>query len=99
VELEATAADADDAPLIQAYATFCTPSRQASAREEIAQIEAAFDALPADYQEVIRLAFLVRLPHRQIAERMQRSEVAVRKLLSRARARLAVLAAGGSRSS
>jgi RNA polymerase sigma-70 factor (ECF subfamily) len=82
-----------DQGLLQCYATLCTPSREAEAREEIARIERAFDALPDDYREVLTLARIVGLSHREIAERLGRGEEAVRKLLSRARARLAILLA------
>ena len=52
---------------------------------------ASFDQLSEEHREVITLARLVGFSHRDIAERMGRSEDAVRKLLSRARARLMVL--------
>jgi RNA polymerase sigma-70 factor (ECF subfamily) len=79
--------------LLTSYGAFCTPSRHAEMREQVERIEAAFDDLPEDYREVITLARIVGLSHREIAERMGRNEEAVRKLLSRARARLARLLA------
>lgn len=68
-----------------------TPSQHAIANEEAQRIDRALDALPDDYREVIVLARYVGLSHREIAEEMGRSEVAVRTLLSRALARLAEL--------
>ncbi|MEZ5965961.1 MAG: sigma-70 family RNA polymerase sigma factor [Planctomycetota bacterium] len=68
-----------------------TPSQHAIAHEEAMRIDRALDALPDDYREVIVLARYVGMSHREIAEEMGRSEVAVRTLLSRALARLAEL--------
>lgn len=84
-------ADAD--VLLASYATLSSPSRDAVAREQVARIERAFDALSDDHREVITLACLLELQHRDIAERLGRSEEAVRQLLARARARLAMLLA------
>lgn len=78
----------DDAGLVDAYATFHTPSRDAMLKEEIGRVESAFDELPDDYREVITLHKIVGLSHREVAEQMGRSEEAVRKTLSRAMARL-----------
>ena len=78
--------DRDDLPH-----TLTTPSHHAAAREELEQLEAAFQALPEDYREVLVLSRLVGLPHASIASSLGRSEGAVRKLLSRAKARLATL--------
>lgn len=88
---EIAAAEADG--LLASYATVCSPSRDAAAREQVARIERAFDALSEDHREVITLACLLEQQHRDIAERLGRSEEAVRQLLARARARLAMLLA------
>ena len=77
--------------LVNCYATVGTPSRHAVAEEEVRRIEKAFDLLPEDYREVLSLGCLAGLPHREVAVEMNRSEPSVRKLLSRARARLAIL--------
>ena len=61
-----------------------TPSQAAIGSETAAAVAAAVESLPEDYREVITLARLVQLPHRVIAEVMERSEAAVRKLLGRA---------------
>lgn len=85
----ATAEDADR--LLRSYGTVCSPSRQAVAREEVLRIEAAFDRLSEEQREVLLLARFEGLPHREIAARIDKSEEAVRQLLSRARARLAMI--------
>ncbi|MFQ5505729.1 MAG: RNA polymerase sigma factor, partial [Planctomycetota bacterium] len=61
-----------------------TPSEYAIARESEEQFEAAFDLLSEDHREIIVLSRILRLSHAEIAERLGRSEVAVRSLLSRA---------------
>lgn len=81
----------DDARLLDCYATFCTPSREAVVREELQRIEAAFDQMPEQYREVVTLSRLLGLSHAQIAQEMGKSEGSVRVLLSRALARLAWL--------
>jgi RNA polymerase sigma-70 factor (ECF subfamily) len=71
-----------------------SPSRHASAREEIAAVEAAFDRLSDEQRDVVTWSRLLGLSHGEIAARLQKTEVAVRKILSRGRARrAAVLAA------
>ena len=84
------APQADEA-LLQSYASFATPSRNAIAREELERIEAAFEQLSEEHREVITLARVVGLSRAEIAEQMGRSEVAVRALLHRALARLSDL--------
>jgi RNA polymerase sigma-70 factor, ECF subfamily len=64
-------------------ALFLTPSRDAIGREDLAAAEAAFARLPAPSQEVIMLSRVQGLSHAEIAQRMQRSEGAVRNLLYR----------------
>jgi DNA-directed RNA polymerase specialized sigma24 family protein len=58
--------------------------RAASLCEEFERIEAAFDQLSEEHREVISLAHLAGLLRAEIAERIQRSEGAVRVLLHRA---------------
>ncbi len=90
---DAPAGGDDDAPgLIDMYRSLgCTPSRAAMAREELEQVEKAFDDLPEDYRDVIMMSRIIGLSHREIAEKMGRSEVATRHLLARAMARLSTL--------
>lgn len=84
----------EELALLQTYSGVLSPSRHASAREELQRFEAAFDQLPEDYRQVISLARIAQLPHEEIASVMERSPQAVRNLLSRALARLAELMVG-----
>lgn len=86
---EADTGEARD--LLDAYGVLCTPSREAMAREEVARIERAFDQLPEEFREVITLARILGLSHQEIGKRLGKSEDAVRQMLHRARARLALL--------
>ncbi len=94
-ERERSATDGDDELTEQMAAAYrdslLTPSRQASAREEIERIEAAFARLPEDYRRVILLSRFSGLPPAEIAEQMGRSHHAIWNLTSRALARLSVL--------
>ncbi|MBK8980159.1 MAG: sigma-70 family RNA polymerase sigma factor [Planctomycetes bacterium] len=81
--------DSGSQQLSQVYATVCTPSRVAAGREQVEQFERAFDALPEDYREAIALHKVLGLSHREIAERLGRSEGAVRNLVYRGLAKLA----------
>jgi RNA polymerase sigma factor (sigma-70 family) len=85
IELDGTRADLD-AGLYDLF----TPSRHAASREDLARLERAFCNLPPDQREVIVLARLRGWTHERIAERMGRTELATRSLLSRALARLAI---------
>lgn len=71
-----------------------TPSRHASAREELAAVEGAFDSLSEEQREVVTCSRLLGLSHAEIAQRLDKTEVAVRKILSRGLARLAAVLAG-----
>ena len=73
------------------YRETITPSALLGQREDVSQFEAAFDRLDSEHREVIVWSRITGLPHREVAVRMKRSEVAVRSLLSRALARLATL--------
>ncbi len=87
-------AGAGDGELLTACRTFFTPSQQASAREELARVERALGELPAERREVILLAKVLGLSRQEIGVRLQRSEGAVRVLLTRALADLALRVAG-----
>jgi len=84
-----------DPELLEACATLLTPSRDAIAREELARTADAFEKLSDEHREVILLSRLVGLSAREIGEEMGRSEAAVRQLLRRALADLAVRAKPG----
>jgi RNA polymerase sigma-70 factor (ECF subfamily) len=72
--------------------TLVTPSRVASAREDLSRLERAFDRLTEDQQRVITMSKVEGLSHQEIAERLGITEVNSRVTLSRALARLATLA-------
>jgi RNA polymerase sigma-70 factor (ECF subfamily) len=80
-----------DLGLLEVYASFSTPSRRASHKEEMERIEAAFDQISDEQREVITMAHLLGLSRAEIAERIGKSEGAVRVLLHRALARLSGL--------
>jgi RNA polymerase sigma-70 factor (ECF subfamily) len=82
--------------LMSRYRRFSSPSGVASLREEAGRIESAFDRLSEEHREVISLAYLAGLSRAEIAERMQRSEGAVRVLLHRALARMSGLLQPGT---
>jgi RNA polymerase sigma-70 factor (ECF subfamily) len=88
-ELPATLGDGEVLSISAVFGSLLTPSRIVSARERLARFERAFDALPDDYREVISLARVLDLPHREVAQRLGRSELATRALLHRALATLA----------
>lgn len=82
---------ADEAALGEAYRSVSSPSRNAIAHEEFERVEKAFDELAEEEREVITLARVVGLSHKEIADAMGRSEGATRVLLHRALAHLAEL--------
>ena len=65
-----------------------TPSQQFLQADAELRLAAAIGQLPDDYQEVIMLRNLQRLPFNDVAERMQRSRPAVQMLWMRAVKRL-----------
>ena len=65
-----------------------SPSRQLARFDEELRVAAALERLAPDYQEVIVLRNLQRLPFNQVAERMGRSRPAVQMLWMRAIKRL-----------
>jgi RNA polymerase sigma-70 factor (ECF subfamily) len=85
----------DASTFLPAYRELCTPSQELELRETMRRVEAAFDQLPDDYREAVTLHKLCGLSHAEIAERMQRSEGAVRNLVYRGISRLALLVDGG----
>lgn len=79
------------AELGAAYAKVSSPSGKALRAEEIARLEAAVDQLPDEQREVVTLAHLAGLSRAEIGVQMGKTEEAVRALLHRAKARLAIL--------
>lgn len=68
------------------------PSAGIVGAEEWERMQRLLEKLPEDYREVIVLSRLVGLNPEQVAQRMGRSKEAIWSLLSRALARLALLA-------
>ncbi len=68
-----------------------SPSGQAVRAEEIERMMQAFQKLPEQYQEVLRLSHGEQLTSKEIGEKLGLSAVNVRVRLSRAAARLASL--------
>lgn len=83
------------AELGAAYAQVSSPSGRALRAEEIARLEAAIDQLQPEQREVVTLAHLAGLSRAEIAVQMGKTEEAVRSLLHRAKARLAILLEDG----
>jgi len=83
--------DESASSLLGSYATFCTPSQEAILHEEQERIERAFAKLSPSHRRVVTLARIAGLPHKEIAEQLGMKENAVRQLLFRALAHLALL--------
>jgi RNA polymerase sigma-70 factor (ECF subfamily) len=77
-----------------AYARVTSPGDRVLRAEEVARLEAAIDQLPEEQREVITLAHLAGLSRGEIAQQMGKTEEAVRAMLHRAKARLALLLDG-----
>jgi RNA polymerase sigma-70 factor (ECF subfamily) len=73
-----------DAEVADVYASVHSPSQVAAAGELQELMEQALEQLSEDHREVITLSRIVGLSHAEIAHQMQRSDGAVRVLLSRA---------------
>jgi len=76
---------------IAACGTPLTPSRDASAREEVVRFEAALAQLPATDREIITMIKVAGLSHEEAAQRTGRTIVASRTVLRRALIRLSEL--------
>lgn len=83
--------DIDDAAVAACIQTVCTPSRDAGAREHLARVEAAFDKMSEEQREVILAVRMLGFSHAELADRLGKSEGAVRATLFRAMARLTEL--------
>lgn len=95
VPLGSSGTDTHPAGLINLLvATLTTPSQAFSrnAREE--KLTAALDKLPAEQREALRLRYVESLPSRQIAERLGKSDAAVRVMLTRSLKKLHTLLDG-----
>ncbi len=80
--------------LDQLYAHSTTPSRTIRHDEAVGALLACVSQLPDMYQQVIHLRFLEERPVSDVAERLGKSDDAVKKLTRRALARLRILMDG-----
>ena len=96
-EVSVAGSDATNAEqrLLDCYATLGTPSRALARQEELSRIEAAIDALPEHYREVIALSRFVGLSYAEIGEQTGRSETSVRGMVARGLAKLTEVLARG----
>lgn len=90
-EASAEISDEEASDLITAFATISTPSRVASAREEIHRIEHALERLPEPQREAIAMTRVAGLTYEEAAAELGRTESAVRGLVMRGLARLSGL--------
>jgi RNA polymerase sigma-70 factor (ECF subfamily) len=74
-------------------ASMTTPSAAFSRDQRQLAMLAAMDTLPADQREALRLRYLVGLPSKEIAEKLGKTDGAVRVMLSRSLAKLQELLA------
>jgi RNA polymerase sigma-70 factor (subfamily 1) len=65
-------------------ASITTPSAAVSRNEQVAQIQSAFASLTEEQREAVHLRYMENLPSKSIAERMGKSDGAVRVMLARA---------------
>jgi RNA polymerase sigma-70 factor (ECF subfamily) len=85
VRLDTTSGSSGDGQIRAAVPMITTtPSVVLSRREELDRLEQAMDRLKSEYREVLMLAKIEGLGHKEIANRLNKSPAAVAKLLSRA---------------
>lgn len=78
----------DHDSLVDAFASWRTPSRILAAREELDRLADALDELPDDQRRAIALVKIVGLPYEDVAQSFGRSPSAVRGLVLRGLAQL-----------
>lgn len=91
VTLPDGASTAQAVSLLDCYASFCTPSKQAIAHEQIERIEKALDELPENYRDAIVQSRLVGLSNEELASKLGQSPAYTRTLVSRGLAKLSTL--------
>ncbi len=83
--------DDDTTSMVDCYATFCTPSRAPTAKDELERIEGALHELPENQREAVALSKLMGVPNTEIAEQLGCTPGAVRALIARGLAGLAII--------
>ena len=81
---EDVARASSDEALAEYYETLSSPSGHLLRKERIELLEACIQDLSEDHREVILLARVIGLPHKEVASTMGRTEGATRSLLRRA---------------
>ena len=76
-------------------ASMTTPSEAFSRDQRQLRVLAALDVLPEDQREALRLRYLVGLPSKEIAQKLGKTDGAVRVMLSRSLAKLQEMLADG----
>lgn len=85
VSLDSPGSDTETPGLIHLLAvTLTTPSQAFSRGIREARLAAAVQGLPAEQGEALRLRYVENLPSKQIAQRLGKSDAAVRVMLTRA---------------
>ncbi|MFN0021656.1 MAG: sigma-70 family RNA polymerase sigma factor [Pirellulaceae bacterium] len=69
-------------------ASFTTPSAAFSRNIREAHLQNALHQLPPDQREALRLRYVENLPSKEIAEKLQKSDAAIRVMLTRSLKRL-----------
>jgi RNA polymerase sigma-70 factor (ECF subfamily) len=77
-------------------ASLTSPTQAAARNERGAQLQAALAELPDDTREVLRLRYFEGLPTKEIAQRVGKTDVAVRVLLTRTLHKLQDLLGGSA---
>ncbi|MEM9799906.1 MAG: sigma-70 family RNA polymerase sigma factor [Planctomycetota bacterium] len=89
-EVSPGAGSDDDAPsLMDALGTIATPSRHASAREELARFEAALAELPENQRDAVMMSRVMGMEYADIGDVMGVTASAVRGLVARGLATVA----------
>ena len=89
VPLDAKGRDSGQRGLIDFLVASMTTASQAFSRDQRhIQLQVALEKLPDDHREALRLRYVVGMPTKQIAEKLGKSDGAVRVLLTRTLNRL-----------
>lgn len=96
VEIDAPAAGKENSPLINLLvASITSPSQAFSRDQKEFQLQEVLATLPDESREALRLRYVDGLPTKDIAERLGKSDGAVRVLLTRSLSKLQSLMTGG----
>ncbi len=92
VSLDAPGNDSSGGGLIHLLAASMTTASQAFSKDQKQmRMYAALDQLPEDHREALRLRYLEGLPSKEIAQRLNKSDGAIRVMLTRSLAKLQTL--------